>query len=155
MILLYNNEADIAYLIKSPTEKLIAYIDCSIASTESSLHISLQNALDLPDYYGANYDALNDCLQDESIINEKENLIVLSNSEHLLKEETEQSLIHFFDVLMEAADYWNMEHDAADKCLMILVENSARIMTFVEDLELDYMIVGETEGLQDDDETQS
>ncbi len=39
-------------------------IDCSYVTGAQSLHDALQVALDLPDYYGKNLDALFDCLTD-------------------------------------------------------------------------------------------
>ena len=39
-------------------------IDCAHAATQAELHQLFAQMLDLPDYYGANLDALHDCLTD-------------------------------------------------------------------------------------------
>ena len=47
------------------------YLDASSYSTPRDLHAALKSMLSLPDYYGMNADALNDCLSERS---EKVNL---------------------------------------------------------------------------------
>lgn len=41
-------------------------IDGSIYSSSRDLHLALKKMLSLPDYYGMNADALNDCLSERS-----------------------------------------------------------------------------------------
>ena len=40
------------------------YLDASSYSTPRDLHAALKSMLSLPDYYGMNADALNDCLSE-------------------------------------------------------------------------------------------
>ena len=40
------------------------YLDASRYETPASLHLALKRMLSLPDYYGMNADALNDCLSE-------------------------------------------------------------------------------------------
>ena len=40
------------------------YLDASSYTTPSALHSALKSMLSLPDYYGMNADALNDCLSE-------------------------------------------------------------------------------------------
>ena len=40
------------------------YLDASSYSTPRDLHAALRSMLSLPDYYGMNADALNDCLSE-------------------------------------------------------------------------------------------
>lgn len=40
------------------------YLDASSYSTPAALHRALKSMLSLPDYYGMNADALNDCLSE-------------------------------------------------------------------------------------------
>ena len=47
------------------------YLDASAYKTSRDLHAALKTMLSLPDYYGMNADALNDCLSERS---EKVNL---------------------------------------------------------------------------------
>ncbi len=39
-------------------------LSCATLKTKDALHAALAEALDFPDWYGANLDALYDCLQD-------------------------------------------------------------------------------------------
>lgn len=39
-------------------------LDCGPLEDRAALHAALQEALALPDYYGGNLDALNDCLSE-------------------------------------------------------------------------------------------
>ena len=41
-------------------------IDGSMYATPREMHLALKKMLDLPDYYGLNADALNDCLGDRT-----------------------------------------------------------------------------------------
>lgn len=41
-------------------------LDGSLYSTSRDLHLALKRMLSLPDYYGMNGDALNDCLSERS-----------------------------------------------------------------------------------------
>lgn len=42
------------------------YLDASAYSTPAALHAALKSMLGLPDYYGMNADALNDCLSERA-----------------------------------------------------------------------------------------
>ncbi|AEU36234.1 barstar family protein [Granulicella mallensis] len=45
-------------------EYSVKSFDCSTWLTPADMHDSLQNTLEFPSYYGRNFNALNDCLQD-------------------------------------------------------------------------------------------
>ena len=45
----------------------IVDFDCKTWSDENEMHKQLKQKLDFPDYYGKNFDALNDCLSDIEI----------------------------------------------------------------------------------------
>ena len=42
------------------------YLDGSLYKTSHDLHVALKSMLSLPDYYGLNADALNDCLSERT-----------------------------------------------------------------------------------------
>ena len=53
-------------------------IDGSMYATPREMHLALKKMLDLPEYYGLNADALNDCLGDKA---ETVNLWILAPGE--------------------------------------------------------------------------
>ena len=53
-------------------------IDGSMYATPHEMHLALKKMLDLPEYYGLNADALNDCLGDKA---ETVNLWILAPGE--------------------------------------------------------------------------
>jgi hypothetical protein len=55
-------DEDIAWL--TSRRYLIYPIDCASWVSSAAMHDSLKQVLEFPDYYGRNFDALNDCLRD-------------------------------------------------------------------------------------------
>ncbi len=82
-------------------EEVFPVLDARTLAVKEQLLIALGEALSFPDYYGANWDALADCLMDMSW-REGPVLLHLAHAEALpndLRETLEE-------VFQEAADYW-------------------------------------------------
>ena len=83
-ISLYYNENVLNYdidLLKIKKFKIIEF-DGNFISNKNELHFDLQDKLNFPDYYGKNFDALNDCLIDYEI-DEKGVVIVFRHLNNL------------------------------------------------------------------------
>lgn len=46
----------------------IRRLDCASWTNDNKMHQALREVFELPDYYGANLDALDDCLQDADVV---------------------------------------------------------------------------------------
>jgi len=74
--------------------------------TKETLHNEIGAALQLPGYYGENWNALDECLHDLSWLPAERYLLVINCVEKLLHED-DQSLVLFLDVLSEASRIWS------------------------------------------------
>lgn len=72
----------------------VIIIDCSAWSSHSAMHDDLQKTLSFPDFYGRNFDALNDCLADIKIPGE--GLVVVLQSFDRLEKETAHNIVDIF-----------------------------------------------------------
>ncbi len=73
-------------------------LDCAAIETTAGLHLQLAELLDLPEYYGSNLDALQDCLGDIH----REICLILANA-HSLEAALGDYAGRFFRVLEQAA----------------------------------------------------
>lgn len=60
-------EEDIEWFLQKKYQAI--RFDCSLWRDDRFCHQDLYDKLKLPDYYGSNYDSLNECLQDIAISN--------------------------------------------------------------------------------------
>jgi RNAse (barnase) inhibitor barstar len=63
-------------------------------------------AMQFPYYFGDNWDALNDCLTDLSWLPAAKYVLVVSNADELLSEESEDQLSKLLDILRRSATRW-------------------------------------------------
>lgn len=79
-------------------------VDVGTVKDASQLLSKIASAMEFPDYFGTNWDALIDCLRDLSWLNPKGVLLVLENSKALWHELTlAGSLV---EVWLLCAEYW-------------------------------------------------
>lgn len=69
---------------------------------EDDLHVKLSEVLSFPDYYGRNWNALNDCLKDFSWINQKGITLVHTSLPNLSVDE----LIIYIEIIFESVESW-------------------------------------------------
>ena len=73
----------------------VTRFDCSTWTDEDKMHHELFIKLKLPDYYGSNYDALDECLEDINI--KDTGLIIVFEHFDKLTKDTRQVLLDIFD----------------------------------------------------------
>ncbi|MBT0813188.1 barstar family protein, partial [Litoribacter ruber] len=89
-----------------PDDSFLAVIDSQINSKEDLL-IGIFHNLKLPDYFGFNWDSLNDCLRDLHWISENVVVIVHKVIPHLKEEE----LMIYLTLLDEAIQDWEGDQE--------------------------------------------
>ncbi|MCR5568666.1 MAG: barstar family protein [Paludibacteraceae bacterium] len=93
----------------SNNTKLIT-IDYSIKDADL-LFKKLFDELSFPDYFGFNWNALDDCLQDFSWLKEDFVVFVIQNKNNVLINETYEQKELFFKCLKLASDFWDDPND--------------------------------------------
>jgi len=73
----------------------VVRFDCATWTNEDKMHQDLYDKLKLPDYYGSNYDALDECLEDIEI-KDTGLIIAFEHFDHLQKD-IRQILLDIFD----------------------------------------------------------
>ncbi len=89
-----------------PSESFLAMIDKDVVSKAELLE-ELYNKLQLPDYFGFNWDALFDCLTDFHWINEKRIVLIHEKLPLLSIDE----LKVYLRILVEAIDSWKNDKE--------------------------------------------
>ncbi len=84
----------------------IAYVDCEKCKEKQSFLQQVGLAFKFPVYYGQNLDALDECINDLSWINERNFLLVFLNSSWFLANETEESRKGIYEILIDARKQW-------------------------------------------------
>jgi RNAse (barnase) inhibitor barstar len=88
--------------VQLPNEH-IAWIDCNVCRTLNDFYFQIQQALQLPDYFGYNLDALEEVLQDIPHNEEKiSTKLILTNYDMLCLEEPEENKKTLLDILQQA-----------------------------------------------------
>lgn len=85
----------------SPATTYIA--DARRMTTKAGLFDELSRVLRFPDWFGRNFDALNDCLLDLEWLTDPLRHLVIANAARLLAEEDDRELDTFVAILRDAA----------------------------------------------------
>lgn len=93
----------------------VGVVDGRASITEHGFFDAVARALHLPDYFGHNWDALDEVLDDLSWLPGDEHLLVLRDAKWVLDEEPQERLRILVDVLRRAA-----EDDDPDSRAMLL-----------------------------------
>lgn len=82
------------------------HVDLANAGSKSQLLEALKTGMELPDYFGRNWDALEECLRDL----DKRNgwLVVFENADSLLSLPRSE-LSTFIAILFDTAEFWSAE----------------------------------------------
>lgn len=84
----------------------IERFDCSAWHDEAAMHAEVAARLDFPDYYGRNFDALDDCLTDTEVLAVPVHSGLVLTLEHLDGWPGRQGAL--VEVLAEASRYWSL-----------------------------------------------
>lgn len=77
--------------------------------TRDAMLDEFARALDFPEYFGSNWDALEDCLTDLAWLSSNKFVLVVTNTDALLRDER-GLLTNLGDILKETAAFWQ-DHD--------------------------------------------
>jgi len=83
-------------------------VDCSRARSKQTFLFALARALAFPDYFGANWDALADCLTDLEWIQADGYVILLAGLQGFARQ-APRDYLTALDVLEDTAQYWAEE----------------------------------------------
>jgi RNAse (barnase) inhibitor barstar len=95
--------------------------DCMTAVDKHGLLRAIARALKFPDYFGYNWDALEDCLTDLDWLEARGTILLLSRADRAAAR-APHALAVALDVLEEAAAYWAAE----GRTFVVLVQARAR-----------------------------
>lgn len=91
---------------------LVVFLNGNKMKTLKSLYDELKVKFSLPEYFGENWDAVEDCLTDLEWISEKQYIIVITNYEKILNEyeynyDKNEELQIFEQVLIDCIKFWH------------------------------------------------
>lgn len=82
-------------------------IDGAEISTKEQLFVSFKEALSFPDYFGMNWDALEDLLKDLSWLGDVESVrLTFINQKMILSSDDEKDIVIFKRIMTSAVEYW-------------------------------------------------
>ncbi len=85
---------------------LLLELDGSVMSTLDEMYQEFSSVLQFPDYFGNNFNALEECLTDLEWLSATGYLLIFKNAEHLLEKEQDDVLEGFLSILSEAGEEW-------------------------------------------------
>lgn len=89
-----------------PEGILLVELDAALMTGLKGLYRELAAALKLPDYFGNNFNSLDECLTDLAWLPSDGYLLLIKNSEYLLNEESDDALQGLLAVLDSAGEEW-------------------------------------------------
>lgn len=79
----------------------------------------ISQTMNFPKYFGNNYNALLDCLQDLAWIEAQELAIIINNADDFLSNESQQDFQGTIDLISDAIQYWKSEEEHRSLSLYI------------------------------------
>lgn len=101
--------------IKTPTGFLMRTIEGKKCRTSSSLFDEFARALSFPDYFGHNWDALEECLADLEWLPAKGYILLISDA-HAVLPDDEEEYATLLEVLDDAGEAWSKGQTADGRC---------------------------------------
>ena len=92
-------------LVRPPTEFALRIIQGAKCQTTASLLTECARALDFPDYFGHNWDALEECLIDLEWLPAKGYILLITDAAHVLSND-EEEYETFLEILRDAGEAW-------------------------------------------------
>jgi RNAse (barnase) inhibitor barstar len=110
-VLEYHGHADAVVAAAEHAKLRYLEVDLSRAEDKATLFAALAKGLDLPDYFGGNFDALADVLEDRDWLGKRGCVIRLAHASHYRKAHpTDWRTLE--DIVSEAAAFWRDRHVA-------------------------------------------
>ncbi len=85
---------------------LLLEVDGSIMDTLEKMYQEFSSVFHFPDYFGKNFNALDECLNDLEWLPADGYLLVIKNAEYLLKKESVDALEGLMSVLRDVGEEW-------------------------------------------------
>jgi len=92
-------------LVRPPTGFVLKIIKGRHCKTPANLFAEFAQALKFPDYFGHNWDALEECLADLEWLPAKGYILLVTNAEGVLPED-EEEYETFLEILRDAGEAW-------------------------------------------------
>ena len=92
-------------LVRPPTGFALKVIRGRHCKTPANLFAEFARALEFPDYFGHNWDALEECLADLEWLPAKGYILLVTNAEGVLPED-EEEYETFLEILRDAGEAW-------------------------------------------------
>ena len=92
-------------LVRPPTGLALKIIKGGHCKTPSNLFAEFARALKFPDYYGHNWDALEECLADLEWLPAKGYILLITDAAHVLPDD-EEEYETFLEILRDAGEAW-------------------------------------------------
>jgi RNAse (barnase) inhibitor barstar len=92
-------------LIRSPTGLVLKVINGRHCKTPAALFVEFAQALEFPDYFGHNWDALEECLTDLEWLPAKGYILLISDAVHVLAND-DVEYETFLEILRDAGEAW-------------------------------------------------
>ena len=92
-------------LVRPPTEFALRVIKGAKCQTPAGLLTECARALDFPDYFGHNWDALEECLADLEWLPAKGYILLITDAAHVLPDD-EAEYETFLEILRDAGEAW-------------------------------------------------
>ena len=122
----------------------VAVIDGKQAATLKAFYEQIAQALDFPEEFSHDLESFDEMINDLDWIEEDKVAIYIRNSnEWLTREKSDDRLLTIIDLLDATAEDWKWmdeeeEEDVARKELLIVIEDTPRIRTLLEDQEIPF-----------------
>ena len=131
IIHVFSNDREIGSVIEECAEKLrfeVFRVAGSLVHNKDTLLTSISQAMRFPEYFGHNWDALEECLTDLQWI-PSHGYIVLFEEPDLLAELSPRTLVTFLKIVISAAKEWANSHVPFN---LVLVDGST-MRSFLEE----------------------
>ena len=81
-------------------------LDGKSMKSRDCLFNEISKKMNFPDYFGRNWNALDDCFQDLAWIEQDEITVTLLNKEYILTEDCSDEIDIFYSCITDAEKYW-------------------------------------------------
>ncbi|ALA60981.1 barstar family protein [Nitrospira moscoviensis] len=103
--------ATAAALVKPPAGFALRRIEGKKCATPAGVFKEFARALDFPDYFGHNWDALEECLADLEWLPAKGYVVLITDAHHVIPDD-EEEYETLLEVLSDAGEAWSKGHTA-------------------------------------------